>query len=58
MNINREILNFNELQEYLHINKVTAIRLLRERKIKARKVGREWRILKSEVDRYLRDFYK
>jgi excisionase family DNA binding protein len=56
MKIYREILNLNELQEYLRTRKVTAIELLKEGKIKAKKVGGEWRILKSEVDRYLSDY--
>ncbi len=51
-----EIFTIEELQRYLKIGRNTAFDLLKNNKIKAKKVGRQWRILKSEVDKYLNDF--
>ncbi|MCK5503868.1 MAG: helix-turn-helix domain-containing protein, partial [Thermodesulfovibrionia bacterium] len=44
-----EILTLEELQKYLKIGRNTAFDLLKNKKIKAKKVGRQWRILKREV---------
>ena len=49
-----EIMTLTELQKYLRITKPTAIKILKEKKISANKVGGQWRILKSEVYKYLR----
>ena len=49
-----KVITLGELQEYLRITKPTAIKFLKEGKIRANKVGGQWRILKSEVDKYLR----
>ena len=51
-----EIFTLEELQKYLKIGRNTALDLLKNKKIKAKKVGRQWRILKSEVNKYLIDF--
>ena len=49
-----KLITMTELMEFLRISKPTAIKLLKRGDIKATKVGNQWRILKSEVDKYLR----
>ena len=51
-----KVFTVKELSEYLKVSDKTVKTLLRAGKIKANKVGREWRVLKSEVDKYLRGF--
>lgn len=43
-----------EIAEVLSINKQTVLRFIREGKIKALKVGREYRIQKSALQEYLK----
>jgi excisionase family DNA binding protein len=47
------ILTADEAALYLKISKATLLNHIRERKIKAKKVGRSWRILQSEIYRFL-----
>jgi len=49
-------MTMTEVQNYLRITKPTMVKILKEGKLKGKKVGKQWRILKSEVDRYLKDF--
>ena len=51
-----KIMTMTEVQNYLRITKPTMVKILKEGKLKGKKVGKQWRILKSEVDRYLKDF--
>jgi excisionase family DNA binding protein len=44
----------DEAIRYLKISKPTLLKHIRERKIKAVKVGREWRLLQSELYRFLK----
>ncbi len=44
------------IMEYIHVRRNTVLRLLKEGKIRAKKVGKRWIAMKSEVDRYLKDF--
>ena len=53
MIMENKVFTVKEMAAYLKVSTKTAIVLLREKKIQANKVGREWRILRSEVDRYL-----
>jgi excisionase family DNA binding protein len=43
-----------EATQYLKISKPTLLKHIRGRKIKAVKVGREWRFLQSELYRFLK----
>jgi excisionase family DNA binding protein len=52
--MNEDVFTVKELKKYLKIGENTALKLLKSGKVKANKVGRNWRILKSEVDNYLR----
>lgn len=47
------LLNLDELSEVLSVEKATAARLCREKKIKAFKCGREWRIPKVALEEYV-----
>lgn len=48
------ILTTDEAARYLKTSKATLLNHIRERKIKAKKVGRSWRILQSELYRFLK----
>lgn len=52
-----EVMTVKELCDYLRLSKKTILKLLNEGQIPARKVGGSWRILRSEVDIYLRGEY-
>lgn len=47
------LLNLDELSEILSVEKATAGRLCREKKIKAFKCGREWRIPAIALEEYI-----
>ena len=47
------VLTTEEAIQYLKISKPTLLKHVRLRKIKARKVGRNWRFLQSELYRFL-----
>ena len=49
-----KVLTTPEACKYLKISKPTCLRYFREGKIKAVKAGRGWKVLKSELDRFLR----
>ena len=48
-----KVLTVKELCEYLKLSEKTVLNLLNSGDIPGRKVGGSWRILKSEVDKYL-----
>ena len=48
------VLTTDEAIQYLKISKPTFLKYIRLGKIKAIKAGRGWRILKSELNRFLR----
>jgi excisionase family DNA binding protein len=48
------VLTTNEVMQYLKISKPTLLKHVHLGKIKATKVGREWRFLKSELYRFLK----
>jgi excisionase family DNA binding protein len=52
--LNAEVLTANEAVIYLKITKPTLLKLIHENKIPAQKVGRQYRILKAELEKYLR----
>jgi len=51
-----KIFTVKELQAYLKMSETTVLKLLNSGKVKAKKVNGLWRIFKSEVDKYLKDF--
>jgi len=48
-----DVLNIEELSDYLRIPKSTLYKLVREGKIPSQKVGRHWRFRKGAIDRWL-----
>ena len=54
LNNPKDILTLKELQELLHIGKNTALRLVQSGEIEAFKVGKQWRIVREDIIRYLK----
>ncbi len=48
-----DILNLDETAEYLRVSGQTIYNMIRDGRIKAYKVGREWRFLRSDILTYL-----
>ena len=48
------VLITREACDYLRISRPTYVKYLRTGRVKATKVGKGWRVLKSELDRFLR----
>ena len=49
------VMTLEEAAEFLKVSETTVYQLLRDGQLKARKVGREWRFLKSELVAYLKE---
>ena len=54
LNNTKDILTLKERQELLHIGKNTALRLVQSGEIEAFKVGKQWRIVREDIIRYLK----
>ena len=48
------ILTTDEAAQYLKISKATLLNHIHQKKIKAIKVGRSWRVLQSEIYQFLK----
>jgi excisionase family DNA binding protein len=48
-----QVLTSDEAMEYLRISKPTFLKFVHQGKIKAVKIGSGWRVLKSELHRFL-----
>ena len=53
LNNTKDILTLKELQELLHIGKNTALRLVQSGEIEAFKIGKQWRVSKESVAKYI-----
>jgi excisionase family DNA binding protein len=49
-----EVLTTTEVIKYLKVSRKTLLKLVRGEKIPARKVGKDYRYLKSEIEKFLR----
>lgn len=49
----REILTVNQVAEYLQLSEMTTYKLVQEGKLPAFKIGRHWRVKKSDLDVYI-----
>ena len=49
------VMTLEEAAGFLKVSETTVYQLLRDGQLKARKVGREWRFLKSELVTYLKE---
>lgn len=50
-----EVLTTEEVAQYLKLKEQTVRDLLRLKKLPGRKVGKSWRVLRSELDAWLRE---
>lgn len=53
--LNKEIMDVKELSKYLGIGKSKIYQLIREKKIPASKIGRQYRFSKSVIDSWLKE---
>jgi excisionase family DNA binding protein len=49
-----QVFTTDEAAQYLKVSKPTLLNHIHQRKIKATKVGRSWRVLQSELYRFLK----
>jgi excisionase family DNA binding protein len=49
-----EVMTTNEAMEYLKVTRKTLLKLVKKNQIKAAKVGKDYRYLKVEIDKFLR----
>ena len=54
LNNTKDILTLKDLQKLLHIGKNTALRLVQSGEIEAFRVGKQWRVSKESVAKYVR----
>lgn len=54
LNNTKDILTLKELQELLHIGKNTALKLVQSGEIEAFRVGKQWRVMKESVAKYIK----
>ena len=52
--VDDRILTADEAAQYLKVSKTTLLNHIRQRKIKAKKVGRSWRFLQSELYQFVK----
>lgn len=52
---NKQVMDIKELSEYLGIGKSTIYNLIRQKKIPASKIGKQYRFSKEIVDSWLKD---
>jgi excisionase family DNA binding protein len=50
-----ELLDVEEVAAYLKIHPEVVRRWLREKRLPGIKIGKEWRVAKEDLDRYLED---
>lgn len=53
--ISKEVMDVKELSKYLGIGKSKIYQLIREKKIPASKIGRQYRFSKSVIDSWLKE---
>ena len=56
LNNTKDILTLKELQALLHIGKNTALRLVQSGEIEGFRVGKQWRVVKESISRYIARF--
>ena len=53
LNNTKDILTLKELQELLHIGKNTALQLVQSGEIEAFRVGKQWRITRDSILKFI-----
>ena len=56
LNNTKDILTLKELQELLHIGKNTALKLVQSGEIEGFRVGKQWRVLRESVTKYIKRY--
>ena len=56
LNNTKDILTIKDLQKLLNIGRNTALRLVQDGEIEGFKVGRQWRVTRESVGRYIRRY--
>lgn len=51
----REIMTIEQVADFLQLNYYTVYRMVTSGKIPASKIGRNWRIMRKDILRYLED---
>jgi excisionase family DNA binding protein len=54
MDKDREVLTSNQACEYLQITRLTLYKLIKEKKVKCNKLGKNYRFLKSDLAKLVR----
>jgi len=49
-----EVLTVEEIAEIIKVDKRLVYKLLTSQKLKGRKVGREWRVLREDLEAYMK----
>ena len=50
---NQAVLNTGEACKYLRISRPTFLKLIEDGRVRAQKLGRGWKVLRSELDRFM-----
>jgi excisionase family DNA binding protein len=50
---NENVYNINELQEILQVKRPTLLKYIKSKKIKAFKVGNQWRVTQEHLDEFI-----
>ena len=53
LNNTKDILTIKDLQKLLHIGRNTALRLVQDGEIEGFKVGRQWRVTRNAIMKYI-----
>jgi len=54
INVNQSVMTTDEAVQYLKISRKTLLKLVKNGELPARKVGKNYRYLRSEIDKFLR----
>jgi len=54
MNKDREVLTTKQACEYLQLTRLTLYKLIKEKKVTCNKLGKDYRFLKSDLDKLVR----
>ena len=54
INANQSVMTTDEAVQYLKISRKTLLKLVKNGELPARKVGKNYRYLRSEIDKFLR----
>ncbi len=53
--MSEELLDVKQVQDLLKVSERTVFRLIKDKKLKGFKVGREWRFTRADIDTYIEE---